>query len=67
MVRLPTLKSLRWRVDVAISTSALKRALKPSVLMELTLTTGQVHTFEVPADQFHKLRYNVSYLLKVHS
>ncbi len=63
-MRLPTVASLRWRVDVAISTSALKRALKPAVLMELALTTGAVHTFEIPVDQFHKLRYSVAYVLK---
>lgn len=37
----------RWRVDVAISTSALKRALKPSVLMEMTLSSGKICVFEV--------------------
>jgi hypothetical protein len=30
-IKLPGLKSFKWRVDVAISTSSLKRALKPSV------------------------------------
>ncbi len=65
MVRLPTLAKLRWRVDVAISTSALKRALKPAVLLEVTTSAGAIHTFEVPADKFHMLRYNVAYMLKV--
>ncbi|XP_068703121.1 COMM domain-containing protein 5-like [Montipora capricornis] len=61
---LPSLDSLRWRVDVAISTSALNRVLEPSVLMELKLSNGKVHTFEVPASKFHELRYNVAYVLK---
>jgi len=63
-VRLPGLASFKWRVDVAISTSSLKRAMKPSVLMQMTLSDGRIHTFEVPSDQFHKLRYNVAFVLK---
>lgn len=61
---LPTLDSLRWRVDVAISTSALNRVLEPTVLMELKLSDGKVHTFEVSLSKFHELRYNVAYVLK---
>ncbi len=34
-MRLPTLDHLRWRVDVGISTSALARTLKPTVLMQV--------------------------------
>ena len=63
-IKLPGLKSFKWRVDVAISTSSLKRALKPSVLMQMTLDNGRIHTFEMPVDQFHKLRYNVAFVLK---
>jgi len=61
---LPSLDSLRWRVDVAISTSALNRVLEPSVLMELKLSDGKIHTFEVSSSKFHELRYNVAYVLK---
>jgi hypothetical protein len=60
----PTLARLRWRVDVAISTSALSRVLRPTVLMELTLSDGRVHAFEVPLSQFHELRYSVAAVLK---
>ncbi|XP_065842266.1 COMM domain-containing protein 5-like [Oscarella lobularis] len=63
-VRLPTLQSLKWRVDVSISTSSLNRVLEPSVLMEMTLSDGRIHTFEVPVSKFHQLRYNVAYVLK---
>ena len=45
--RLPGVDVFKWRVDVAISTSALKQVLKPSVLMEVTLSDGRIHTFEV--------------------
>ncbi|XP_062514451.1 COMM domain-containing protein 5-like [Corticium candelabrum] len=63
-VRLPTLQSFRWRVNVSISTSALNRVLEPSVLVEMTLSSGKIKTFEVPVSKFHELRYNVAYVLK---
>ncbi|EDO40800.1 predicted protein [Nematostella vectensis] len=62
--RLPKLDALRWRVDVAISTSALNRSLEPSIMMETKLSNGETHTFEVPVTKFHQLRYNVAYVLK---
>lgn len=62
--RLPQLDNLKWRVDVGISTSTLNRVLEPTVLMELTLTDGRIHSFEVPVSKFHELRYNVAYVLK---
>uniref|UniRef100_H3C672 COMM domain-containing protein 5 n=1 Tax=Tetraodon nigroviridis TaxID=99883 RepID=H3C672_TETNG len=60
----PTLESLRWRVDVAISTSALARALQPSVLMQMKLSDGSFQSFEVRVSKFQELRYNVALLLK---
>lgn len=62
--RYPTLKNLKWRVDVTISTSSLSRVLKPSVLMEMSLSDGSIKTFEMQIDQFHQLRYNVAKVLK---
>ncbi|XP_045203477.2 COMM domain-containing protein 5-like [Mercenaria mercenaria] len=62
--RLPQLDRLKWRVDVGISTSVLNRVLEPTVLMEMTLTDGNIHSFEVPVSKFHELRYNVAYVLK---
>ncbi|OWF53764.1 COMM domain-containing protein 5-like [Mizuhopecten yessoensis] len=62
--RLPRLDCLKWRVDVAISTSVLNRVLEPSILMELTLSDGRIHTFEIPVAKFHELRYNVAFVLK---
>lgn len=62
--RLPQIKSFKWRVDVAISTSVLNRVLEPTVLMEITLSNDKIHTFEVPVSKFHELRYNVAYVLK---
>ncbi|KAM3612105.1 uncharacterized protein V6R79_002636 [Siganus canaliculatus] len=62
--RLPTVQDLKWRVDVAISTSSLARALQPSVLMQMKLSDGSFHRFEVPVSKFQELRYNVALILK---
>ncbi|XP_069468823.1 COMM domain-containing protein 5 isoform X2 [Ambystoma mexicanum] len=62
--RLPSVEDLRWRVDVAISTSSLARALQPSILMQLKLSDGTSCRFEVPVAKFQELRYNVALLLK---
>lgn len=62
--RLPTVEELKWRVDVAISTSSLARALQPSILMQMKLSDGSFQRFEVPVSKFHELRYNVALILK---
>jgi len=49
-VAFPSLVNTRWRVDITICSSALARVMKPSVLMEFTLSTGEVKTFEVPQE-----------------
>ncbi|XP_063289509.1 COMM domain-containing protein 5 [Pelobates fuscus] len=63
-IRLPTINDFRWRVDVAISTSCLSRALQPSVLMQMKLSDGTSHRFEVSVSKFQELRYNVALILK---
>ncbi|KAM8800148.1 COMM domain-containing protein 5 [Eudromia elegans] len=62
--RLPSVQDFKWRVDVAISTSSLARALQPSILMLLKLSDGTAHRFEVPVSKFQELRYNVALILK---
>jgi len=54
---------LRWRVDVAISTTTLNRALEPTVLMQLTTNKNENHTFEVSKQKFHELRHTVAEVL----
>ncbi|KAL6118124.1 commd5 [Pungitius sinensis] len=61
---LPTVEDFKWRVDVAISTSSLARSLQPSVLMQMKLSDGSFHRFEVPVSKFQELRYNVALILK---
>ncbi|NXL41976.1 COMD5 protein, partial [Podilymbus podiceps] len=62
--RLPGVQDFKWRVDVAISTSSLARALQPSILMMMKLSDGTAHRFEVPLAKFQELRYNVALILK---
>uniref|UniRef100_A0A8C4UBQ9 COMM domain-containing protein 5 n=1 Tax=Falco tinnunculus TaxID=100819 RepID=A0A8C4UBQ9_FALTI len=62
--RLPSIQDLKWRVDVAISTSSLARALQPSILMMMKLSDGTAHRFEVPVSKFQELRYNIALILK---
>ncbi|XP_062997848.1 COMM domain-containing protein 5 [Elgaria multicarinata webbii] len=62
--KLPRINDFRWRVDVAISTSSVARALQPSILMQLKLSDGSAHRFEVPVAKFQELRYNVALILK---
>lgn len=61
---LPRVTGLRWRVDVAISTSTLARSLQPSVLMQLQLSDGSAYRFEVSTAKFQELRYSVALVLK---
>ncbi|KAF4105353.1 COMM domain-containing protein 5 [Onychostoma macrolepis] len=61
---LAKIQDFKWRVDVAISTSSLSRALQPSILMQMKLSDGRLHRFEVPVVKFQELRYNVSLILK---
>lgn len=63
-VHLNKLESLKWRVDVGISTSVLNRLLEPSVSMEMVLSNGSIHHLEIPMHKFHELRYNVAHVLK---
>jgi COMM domain containing 5 len=55
---------MKWRLDVAISTTALKRVMQPSVTIQLPLSDGSVHTFEMSVAEFHKLRFNVARVMK---
>mmetsp|Transcript_18042 Transcript_18042/g.58905 ORF Transcript_18042/g.58905 Transcript_18042/m.58905 type:complete len:101 (-) Transcript_18042:349-651(-) len=59
----PHLSEVRHRIDVTLSTSAVNRVLRPSILMRVTLSDGAVHTFEVTTEQFNELRRSVALAL----
>jgi len=61
----PRLDSMDYRIDVKITTSEMDRVLKPTVLMRLVDDKGDIRTFEINPEQFHKLRYSVARVLKV--
>eukprot|EP01125_Pyxidicula_operculata_P017573 TRINITY_DN6157_c0_g1_i2.p1 TRINITY_DN6157_c0_g1~~TRINITY_DN6157_c0_g1_i2.p1 ORF type:complete len:227 (-),score=47.13 TRINITY_DN6157_c0_g1_i2:29-709(-) len=63
-VSFPTLDSMDWRVDVSISTSEMARLLKPTILMRMVDSDGNIKTFEMNLEQFNKLRYNVARVIK---
>ena len=62
--RHPSLARLRWRLDVALSTSALAKVMRTALLLEATLSSGRMVTFEVPAERFAELRYGVAKTLQ---
>ena len=63
-IRHPRLDQLQWRCDVTISSVRLKRVLKPSVTMQMTLSDGRIKSFELPMDKFHEMRFNVAKVLQ---
>lgn len=65
VISYPRLDSVDYRVDVTITTSEMDRVLKPTVLMRLVDDNGDIRTFEMNPEQFHKLRYSVARVLKV--
>nr|CAB3232823.1 COMM domain-containing protein 5-like [Phallusia mammillata] len=59
----PKVSDVKWRVDVAISTTSLNRVLEPSLLMNIKTDENKDHLFEVSKEKFHELRYSVAEVL----
>lgn len=55
---------MKWRIDVTILTSSLNRLFKPSILVQMTDTDGNIHTFEMSTSKFHHLRMQIAMLIK---
>lgn len=55
---------MNWRLDVSLSTSSLNRTLDPHILFQINLSSGQIISFEMTLNTFHKLRFNVTVALK---
>ncbi|XP_069749582.1 COMM domain-containing protein 5 isoform X4 [Narcine bancroftii] len=49
---------------VVFGDSSLTRALQPSILVQLKLSDGNAHRFELSVAKFQELRYNVALILK---
>ncbi|CAL1526837.1 unnamed protein product [Lymnaea stagnalis] len=61
--KLPSLEQLDWRVDVAISTGVLNRVLVRGVTMDMSLSDGSIHNFEMSVSKFQDLRFHVASVL----
>jgi len=64
-----TLERVSWRVDVAISNSSLARVFRPTVLLQLDVTSSQHDgpqpiSVELSVDSLARLRYQVARALK---
>jgi hypothetical protein len=63
-IDVPHLSQLRWRTDVTISTTALERVFRPTVLMQTSLSDGTIKQFECAPEQFQQLRLQVALALR---
>ncbi|KAK3099200.1 hypothetical protein FSP39_000932 [Pinctada imbricata] len=65
--RLPRIESLKWRVDVGISTSVLNRVLEPAIMMEITLVMDESRILRIMYVDEEKItyRYTVFEMIKV--
>lgn len=59
-IQFPKLQTLRYRVDVTVSSGSLSRIMRPNILFQMIMKNGSIKTFEVSIAQFHQLRYNVA-------
>ncbi|CAG9816773.1 unnamed protein product [Phaedon cochleariae] len=58
------LSSIKWRIDISLSNSALMKKIPANVVFSITLKNKKKYIMEVEAREFHKLRFNVALLLK---
>lgn len=63
-IEIPTIAQLRWRTDVTISTTALERVFRPTVLMQATLSDGAIRQFECSPEAFQQMRLQVALALR---
>mmetsp|Transcript_2935 Transcript_2935/g.3970 ORF Transcript_2935/g.3970 Transcript_2935/m.3970 type:complete len:240 (-) Transcript_2935:57-776(-) len=62
-IHYPRLERLKWRIDLTISSSRLKRVMVPTVTMQFFLDNGRIVNIDLSVEKFHVLRYNVAKLL----
>ncbi|EFA11877.1 COMM domain-containing protein 5-like Protein [Tribolium castaneum] len=58
------LVSLKWRIDISLTNSALVKKLPTSVILCLQLKNGRKYTINLNIKTFHKLRFNVALIMK---
>lgn len=63
-LRCPQISKFRWRIDVTLSTGLLSKVMRPSILVQMALSSGTIKTFEISIEQFNQLRYSVAKVLQ---
>jgi len=58
------LQDVSWRLDVAISSSAIAKVMEPQVNFDLTLDDGQRKEISMTRGKFQQLRFSVASILK---
>ena len=49
---------------MSISSGSLSRVMVPTLLFQVTLSNGKIHTFGVNIQEFNQLRYGVAKMLR---
>ena len=58
------LQDMSWRLDVAISSSAVAKVMEPQINLDLTLSNGEKREVSLTQDKFQQLRFSVASMLK---
>lgn len=58
------LRDVAWRLDVAISSSAIAKVMEPQINFDLTLGDGDKKELSLTQDKFQQLRFAVASMLK---
>lgn len=61
---LPSCKSLRWRIDVLISSNCISKIMELLIIFNLITDKGQLIKFECKLAKFNQLRLAVATILK---
>jgi hypothetical protein len=61
--RPPTLRELRWRLDVALSSESVGRILRPQLTLSCSLDDGSSEAFHVSKAQLDELRFAAASML----
>lgn len=63
-LRCPQIAKFRWRIDITMSTGLLSKVMRPSIMVQMYLSSGIIKTFEISIEQFNQLRYGVAKVLQ---
>ncbi|XP_015781526.1 COMM domain-containing protein 5 [Tetranychus urticae] len=58
--KLPTCTSIKWRIDVVISSSSLSKVLEPLIIFEIHTDSGEKLRFDCSLTKFNQLRLAVA-------